>query len=69
MFLVPVVSFLLRLRRRRLFILRHGVPAAVVAQPRRNAAEEAKRRLRPGWWGEIRKAVTDAVTMAAGGLT
>lgn len=33
-----------------------------------SAGEKARRKLYPGWWAEIRKAVVDTVKMAGGGL-
>jgi len=68
MFLVPVASFVFRLRRRRLRLGGSIGPAVSVIKSRGNAAEEARRRLRAGWWAEIRKAVGDTVKMAGSGL-
>ncbi|KAF8529863.1 hypothetical protein JB92DRAFT_2860120 [Gautieria morchelliformis] len=68
MFLVPVVSYVFRLRRRRLRLLCDAGSAVVVSRPRGGAAEEARRRLEAGWWAEIRRVVADTLRMAAGGL-
>ncbi|KAF8591056.1 hypothetical protein K439DRAFT_1656884 [Ramaria rubella] len=68
MFLIPLASFVFRMRRRRLRLLASGGSAALVVKPRGNAADEARRRLKAGLWGEIRKAVVDTVKMAGGGL-